>query len=85
MLCNNENLVVFFSLKWEEGCAFVDFHGPHGELERAAVRGVRWAAEAPETHTASVYDLSYKPELSSLGSCRIKFMTIKSQWESAPC
>lgn len=41
-----------FSVKWEESCVFVDSHGPHGELEGAAVRGVRWAAEAPETHTA---------------------------------
>lgn len=41
-------------MKWEESCVFVDSHGPHGELEGAAVRGVRWAAEAPETHTARV-------------------------------
>lgn len=72
----------FFSLEWEESCVFVDFYGPHGDLAGAAERGVRWA---PETHKARMEDLRHNPELSSLGSCRIEFMKIKSQWESIPC
>lgn len=36
---------------------------PHGELEGAAVRSVRWVAEAPETLRARVGHLRHNPEL----------------------